>query len=127
MFIVYDSEGKEINVKDKVSYTLVQDDMFTAGEEKDVVGIVIGIPCKELIQVQPKEGPPMDMAPGSCTIVSSLIQDILALKDDEELQKLIADAETRYAASLQNTGKKVSKTSRTIAPKEKSLEFELKL
>ena len=106
MFCVKDKVGKEINIKDQVSYMEVQDDWLEEGEEVEKEGIVIGFPKEGMVHVQPTKGAPMEMLSEHCTVTGSLVTDIEKLAGDEELQKVLMDAEARYNEEVKKSGTK---------------------
>lgn len=106
MFVVTDSEGVEINIKDLVAYVQTQTEMFHPDTDTEVVGVVIGFPLEGLVQVQPKEGAPVEMAGSSCTVKESIVAEIADLSNDEELQAVLEGAEARFNEEVKNTSKK---------------------
>ena len=124
MFKVQDETGRDIYIKDEVTYTESSDDMFAEGETVEEVGVVIGFPCAGIVQVQPTDGPPVDVMPSQLTVVSSLVQDTLELGNDADLQKVLLDAEYRYNESVKagTAGKKKPVGSKA---KKKTVEIDL--
>lgn len=101
MFKVLDKKGVSVNLKDEVTFTLIQTGMFNDGEEKEVAGIVVALLNEEEVQVQPEEGPAVTVIATHLVVTNSLINQVEALCDADSMRKLILDAERRYASEAE--------------------------
>lgn len=126
MFEVKDKAGVPVNIKDRVLFTRVQDDMFADGETEEVEGIVISLVNEVTVQIQPVEGPAVETLSSGILVTDSLINRVNALASEEEMQKLIYDAEKRYEDEVVSGTNKKKSTS-TAAPKKAKSQGTLKL
>lgn len=116
MFSVEDKEGTELNIKDEVSLVY---------EEKEQIGIVIALNSEDLIMVQLEEGAPVEVLGKSVRIEKSIIQDILSLKDDQELIDTLNGAERKYMEEVnkKSTRKKGASNSKPVVTGTLNLSF----
>lgn len=110
MFQILDKDNGVINLKDKVLYETIQDDLFEEGEKTEQVGIVIALLEGGFVQVQPEKGPPLEVLGSHTKVIDSLIRDIEALATDEELLKILQSAEARYEEACKGGKKSSSST-----------------
>jgi hypothetical protein len=127
MFKVVDKKGTIVNIKDEVTYQKMQTDLFHDGETKDVDGIVIALLDETTVQVQPEEGASDTVMASHLTVTGSLINDVEALSTTEDMQKLVYDAEKRYADECEKNGKGGGGGTKTRAPAKKKAQGVMKL
>ena len=102
--MVVDKNGKELHIKDQVMYEVRAGVM---GESSEKVGIILNLLPNGMLLVQPDEGGVPDTVDlNAVTLKYSLVADVMALETDEDFQKMMLEAEKRFA-----TEKMMTKTS----------------
>lgn len=127
MFEVKDSKGANVNLKDEVNFTMIQEDMFSDGEAKEMSGIVVSLNSEIAVQVQPEEGPSVEVMATALVVTSSLINDVKNMATSEDMRAIIQKAEARFRDEVENgTNKKKSAGTKKTA-KKKAVTGEIKL
>lgn len=106
MFKVTDKCGQDINLKDEVKFTIIQDDMFNNGEEKELTGIIISINSETTVSVQPEEGASFEVETSQVEVIDSLINDVKKMSTTDDMKEIIRKAEERYAKEVQKSPSK---------------------
>lgn len=120
-FNVTDQSGQDINLKDEVRFSVIQDDLFTDGEERWLTGLVVSLNSETAVQVQPEEGPSLEVATSSIEVTSSLVNDCKKMATTEDMRKIIEKAETRFRDEVMNgTNKKKSGGTKAAAKPKKA-------
>jgi hypothetical protein len=102
MFKVTDMAGQDINLKDEVKFSLIQEDMFSAGEEVEMTGIVVSLNSETCIQVQPEVGASVEVEACHVEVISSLVNDVKKMATTDDMKAIILRAEARFNDEVAN-------------------------